>query len=203
MMLAKLEGGKPLRNPGKDLMKALHEFGSAAGLFKTIKIKRMGGNDEKSAESDASLPFQIRVSMDDGPPFNLVDVGYGVSQVLPILVDAMMHPQRMLLLQQPEVHLHPKAQAELGTFLGKLATEHQSAPIIIETHSDYLLDRIRMDVRDKRGVKSKDVQILYCGRSTEGVTITPISIDDNGNLVDVPKGYREFFLDEERRFLEG
>lgn len=203
MMLAKLVGAKPAASQGRDLMQALHEFGSAAGLFKSIKVKRMGGSDEKVAGSDASLPFQIRVSMDDGPPFNLVDVGYGVSQVLPILVDAMMNRQRMLLLQQPEVHLHPKAQAELGSFLGKLAAEHQSAPIIIETHSDYLLDRIRMDVRDKRGVTGKDVRILYCARSPDGVTITPISIDDYGNLVDVPKGYREFFLAEERRFLQG
>lgn len=203
MMLAKLVGGKPAANQGGDLMQALHDFGSAAGLFKSIKVKRMGGSDERAAGSDASLPFQIRVSMDDGPPFNLVDVGYGVSQVLPILVDAMMNRQRMLLLQQPEVHLHPKAQAELGSFLGKLAAEHQAAPIIIETHSDYLLDRIRMDVRDKRGVTGKDVRILYCGRSADGVAITPISIDDNGNLVDVPRGYREFFLAEERRFLQG
>ena len=203
MMLAKLTGGKPTAGTEKSLMDALHKFGSAAGLFKSIKVKRMGGADERSGASDASLPFQIRVSMDDGPSFNLVDVGYGVSQVLPILVDAMMNRQRMVLLQQPEVHLHPKAQAELGSFLAKLATGHQAAPIIIETHSDYLIDRIRMDIRDKRGVTGKNVRILYCSRSSDGVSITPISIDENGNLVDVPKGYREFFLAEERRFLQG
>lgn len=196
MMLAKLMVSAPNAPQRKSLFEGLLAFGAAAGLFKSIDVKRMGGNE-------ANLPFQIRVGMGDGPQFNLVDVGYGVSQVLPILVDAIINKKRMLLLQQPEVHLHPKAQAELGSFLARLAGDHRAAPILIETHSDYLLDRIRMDVRDKKGIAGKDVIVLYFGRDSNGTSITPIRIDDNGNLVDAPSGYRDFFLDEERRFLQG
>ncbi len=197
MMLAKLMATRPNDPQSKSLLHGLHEFGSAAGLFKSIDVKRMGGKE-------ANLPFQIRVGMDAGPQFNLVDVGYGVSQVLPILVDAIMNKNRMLLLQQPEVHLHPKAQAELGSFLAKIATDHLAAtPVLIETHSDYLIDRVRMDIRDKKGIEGKDVVILYFGRGQDGMSITPIRIDDNGNLVDAPSGYRDFFLAEERRFLQG
>jgi len=195
MMLAKLMS-RPKDPLWKALLDGLHEFGSAAGLFEAIDVKRMGG-------SEANLPFQIRVGMGSGPYFNLVDVGYGVSQVLPILVDAINNKNRMLLLQQPEVHLHPKAQAQLGSFLGKLAEDHRSAPMLIETHSDYLVDRVRMDIRDRKGITGQDVVILYFARGVEGVTINPIRIDEIGNLVNVPAGYREFFLSEERRFLQG
>jgi len=196
MLLAKLMATNPNDPQSKALLDGLLNFGSAAGLFKSIEVKRMGGEA-------ANIPFQIRVGMDDGPQFNLVDVGYGVSQVLPILVDAIMNKPKMLLLQQPEVHLHPRAQAELGSFLAKLASDHRLAPVLVETHSDYLVDRIRMDIRDKRGIAAKDVVILYFARSAAGVEITPIRVDDYGNLVDAPIGYRDFFLAEERRFLQG
>lgn len=195
MMLAKLMGASPSHPNLQPLLDGLHRFGNSAGLFASIDVRRMGGNE-------ASLPFQIRVGTDAGPKFNLVDVGYGVSQVLPVLVDALMNRGKMLLLQQPEVHLHPKAQAELGSFLGQLAKEHVQAPILIETHSDYLLDRVRMDIRDNRGVTSKDVVILYCTRTAGGASISPIRIDDQGNLVGAPPDYRDFFLAEERRFLQ-
>ena len=97
-------------------------------------------------ESD---PFQIEIKS-SSRAFNLVDVGYGVSQVLPIVVDVLQEPKdTTFLLQQPEVHLHPKAQAELGSFLATLGKE-QHKRFVIETHSDYLIDRIRMDVRDSK-----------------------------------------------------
>src|SRR5881396_1662040 len=76
--------------------------------------------------------------------FNLVDVGYGVSQALPILVDTLQRPaaDEVFLLQQPEVHLHPRAQAELGSFFVSQAGKKRR--FVIETHSDYLVDRVRM-----------------------------------------------------------
>jgi predicted ATPase len=196
MMLARLKAARPNDPQWQSLLGELDAFGEKAGLFKSIDVKRLGGDQ-------ANLPFQVRLGMNGGPQFNLIDVGYGVSQVLPILVDAIMNKDRMLLLQQPEVHLHPRAQAELGSFLAKLAGDHRLSPIVIETHSDYLLDRIRMDIRDKKGVASGDVVVLYFERGVDGVSITPIHIDDDGNLVDAPIGYRDFFLAEERRFLQG
>jgi predicted ATPase len=146
-------------------------------------------------------PFQVLLRV-SGPPMNLVDVGYGVSQVLPILVDSLMAvPGQMILMQQPEVHLHPKAQAELGSFIGLLAKQDKKR-FVIETHSDYLIDRVRMDIRDgKGGLSPKDVQILYFERHGPEVEIHPLEIDSGGNILGAPKGYRKFFLVEEKRFL--
>lgn len=177
---------------GDQLRQSLRVFGEVSGLFKAVEVKRKG-----SKESD---PFQIGVKI-TGTTFNLVDVGYGVSQVLPILVDVVLNPRRSsFLLQQPEVHLHPKAQAELGSFLASLA-KRQNKTFIIETHSDYLIDRIRMDVRDKKSIDRDDVAILYFEKTKRGVAIHHLLLDEFGNITNAPASYRKFFLQEERRLI--
>jgi len=173
---------------------SLAHFGKASGLFDEVDVHRMGEKE--------SGPFQIRVKI-SGPLFNLVDVGYGVSQVLPIIVDCLREaPESTFLLQQPEVHLHPKAQAELGSFLASLAKE-QNKRFLIETHSDYLVDRIRMDVRDRKNISATDVSILYFERQNGSVKIHPVFLDEFGNIKNPPPEYRRFFLEEKTRFLVG
>ena len=88
---------------------ALVAFGKDSGLFRDIKVKRRG--------RQASDPFQLQVKVQSGGYANIMDVGYGVSQSLPILVDVLSRdPDSVFLLQQPEVHLHPRGQAELASF---------------------------------------------------------------------------------------
>jgi len=172
---------------------SIKEYGTKSGLFKKIAVRSLGG------EAD---PFQIRVKV-AGAPNNLIDVGYGVSQVLPLLVDSIMRDEKLILLQQPEVHLHPRAQAELGTFLA-LQAKAKEKKFIIETHSDHIIDRICLDIRDKTtGLSSDDVIILYFQRTSHKpwVNIWPIKIDQAGNIKDAPKGYREFFLKEQGRLF--
>ena len=173
------------------LKNALDQFGQASGLFTSLSIKSLGRH-----ESD---PFQIRIRI-AGPQANLVDVGYGVSQALPILVEVLGNRSDLYLLQQPEVHMHPKAQAALGSFLATLAGAH-GKQFVVETHSDYLIDRVRMDIRDGRSIKPRDVSLLFFERQGPHVVIHPMRIDADGNLLDAPDTYRGFFLAEERRFL--
>jgi predicted ATPase len=186
-----------LSEPGewKEVVDALDSFGRHSGLFRQVEVRRLG-----ASESD---PFQIRVHV-GGKAVNLVDVGYGVSQILPIVVDSLRGQRGgTFLLQQPEVHLHPRAQAELGSFLGTLA-KRQDKRFIVETHSDHLVDRIRMDIRDgKGGLRPEDVSLLYFERPNGKARIHRLELDERGNIVNVPPGYRSFFLEEERRFLGG
>ena len=180
------------RDYWQTLKESLDRFGSASGLFNSLDIRPLGRH-----ESD---PFQIMVRI-DGPPSNLVDVGYGVSQILPILVDALLADRGdIYLLQQPEVHLHPRAQAALGSFFVDMVAA-QSKRFVVETNSDYLIDRVRMDIRDRSLLKSDDVTILFFERTGLEVTIHAMTIDKDGNLQSAPPGYRQFFLEEERRFL--
>jgi AAA domain, putative AbiEii toxin, Type IV TA system len=173
------------------LRAALDEFGANSGLYEHIEIVRKG---EK--ESD---PFQIGVKS-GGPIFNLVDVGYGVSQALPILVDTLQRrsSDEVFLLQQPEVHLHPRAQAEVGSFFARMAGKNKR--FVIETHSDYLIDRVRMEVRRGK-LRPEDVSLLYFERQNSGAMIHCLELDKDGSITNQPESYRQFFLDEERQLL--
>ena len=187
MVLAVSSGALP------DFDEHMEEFGRASGLYSRVSVRKLG--------SDASDPFQILVELPGGGGTrNLIDVGYGVSQAIPIVVDCIAaSPTSTLLIQQPEVHLHPRAQAAMGSFFGQLVATGRN-DVIVETHSDYLVDRVRMDVRDEK-VRATDVIILYFEQATGGVGIHPIAIDAQGRVSGVPEGYRSFFLEEDRRFF--
>ena len=79
-----------------------------------------------------------------------VHTGYGLTQVLPIIVAALSHPNSLLLIENPEVHLHPVGQAAMGEFLAEVATA--GTQVIVETHSDHVLNGIRRAV--KKGIVS-------------------------------------------------
>ena len=175
----------------------LERFGETAGLFDEITIKQLG---KKGSE-----PFQVQVrkfqGRRKGPLRNLIDVGYGVSQVLPVITELLRRDEGSLsLLQQPEVHLHPCAQAALGSLFCEIASSNQQ--LVVETHSDHLLDRVRMEVRDgTTGLKPDDVSILFFERDGLEVNIHRLRIDEDGNINGQPNSYRRFFMEETRRSL--
>jgi len=106
----------------------------------------------------------------------------------------------MFLLQQPEVHLHPSAQAALGSLFCTVAA--QGRQLIVETHGDHLIDRVRMDVRDgTTGLNPEDVSLLFFERAELEVRIHSLRIDEAGNVLDAPPGYRQFFLEETNRSI--
>ena len=185
------------RKEWTSLQNALEAFGKEAGLFDEISVRPLGKKD--------SEPFQIQIrkfgKRSKGPSRNLIDVGYGVSQVLPVITELLGEDAAPLfLLQQPEVHLHPSAQAALGTLFCQVAGPDRQ--LIVETHSDHLLDRVRMDVRDgKVPLKPDDVSILYFERGDLDVRIHSLRIGKEGNILGAPDGYRNFFLEETARSL--
>ena len=136
-----------------------------------------------------------------GPQRNLVDVGYGVSQVLPVITELRRRDASPLfLLQQPEVHLHPSAQAALGSLFCQVA--RPGLQLVVETHSDHLLDRVRMDIRDSASsLKPEDVSILYFERGSLDVRIHSLRLDKQGNILNAPDSYRSFFMEETSRSL--
>jgi hypothetical protein len=166
---------------------ALGQFGKDSGLYTDVGVSPLRGG--------TSAAFQVEVVMGE-QRFNLVDVGYGVSQSLPIVVEtALQRAEDTLLLQQPEVHLHPRAQAALGSFFCKIV-QASKCRIIVETHSDYLVDRVRQEVA-KKGIPREKVGLLFFDRTADGVSVHDIKLDELGNIVDPPPSYRSFFLQEE------
>ncbi len=181
----------------KALKGAFEKFGKESGLFDEISVKPLG--------KTASGPFQLQVRKSGrkakGPQRNLIDVGYGVSQVLPVITELLRHDvPPMFLLQQPEVHLHPSAQAALGSLFCQVANPRRQ--LVVETHSDHLLDRVRMDVRDGvGGLKPADVSILYFERGGLDIRIHSLRLDEEGNVLNAPESYRRFFMQETARSL--
>ena len=181
------------------LKAALENFGQESGLFDEIAVRPLGRRE--------GGPFQVHIRKYGsrgrrvkGPQRNLIDVGYGVSQALPIITELIRSDASpIFLLQQPEVHLHPSAQAALGSLFCQIASERQ---LIIETHSDHLLDRVRMDIRDgTTPLKPEDVSILFFDRGDLDVKIHSLRVDEEGNILGMPPNYRRFFLEETKRSL--
>ena len=165
----------------------LDEMGKVLGLWRTVSVEPAPGGRE----------VQVLVDTPHGR-FNLLDAGYGVHSLLQVL-GALYNaaPDAVLLLQQPEVHVHPKAQAALAEWM---ATSGRS--FVIETHSDHVVDRFRICVM-KGLLDPDDLSIVYFEPSTDGSssTIHSISVDPQGNLHGEPDGYRKFFLQETKSLL--
>ena len=181
------------------LKEKLDAFGRESGLFDDFSVKQLGGIE--------GGPFQLQVRKfgrkgRKGLRRNLMDVGFGVSQVLPVLaILVCVDGPAMLLLQQPELRLHPSAQAALGSLFCR--TAETGRQLIVETHSDYIMNRIRLDVRDRRTkLGPEDVALLYFERDDVEVRIHPIRFDEDGNVQDAPPNYRRFFTDELDRSLD-
>ncbi len=181
----------------KNIHKNLIDFGKVSGLFSDIKVRNLGTKGD---------PFQLQFKV-RGIESNIIDTGYGLSQILPLLVRLFIsnvqtrYPLKRgtrFLLQQPEVHLHPEAQAELASLFVKSAKTNNS--FLIETHSDYILDRTRVEIR-KGEIAPDQVSIIYLEPVKGGVKSCNISIDKQGNLIGAPAGYRRFFIKETNRLL--
>ena len=180
----------------------LESFGKDAGLFDEVRVRHLGKTD--------SDPFQIQVrkfsSQVKGPFRNLVDVGYGISQILPVVTEILKDQgATTLLLQQPEVHLHPSAQAAVGSLLAEFVSTKKHASlrqVIVETHSDFIIDRIRSNAADRRSrLTPDDVSIVYFERDGLDVKLHSLKVDDKGNIEGAPSSYRQFFLDELQRSI--
>ena len=193
----------------KERWESLHDelvgFGRESGLFSDVRVRRHG--------RQMSDPFQLQFKVRAGSYANIMDVGYGVSQSLPILVDLMAaedvrragasarrrRAERTYLLQQPEVHLHPRGQAELASLFAA-SFKRRGNQFLVETHSDHIVDRVRILVR-QQVLKPDDVSIIYFEPNGGSVDIHNLTLDVHGNLCDAPPGYRDFFMRETDRLL--
>jgi len=128
---------------------------------------------------------------------SLEDVGFGISQVLPLLVQLAISKKDVVLIEQPELHLHPAIQAHFGDLLIEGSKESKANQFIIETHSEHLLLRLQRRIREG-SLPSKDLRIYYIDANSElGSYAQLIEIDDNGEFITPwPNGFFPERLDE-------
>jgi len=172
---------------GMDFQNFMKDFGQDSGLLSTIGVKKFG--------KESSSPFELDIVLDD-KPLNISNVGYGVSQSLPILVELYARSKgSWFAIQQPEVHLHPRAQAALGEVFFFLA-EHEKKRLLIETHSDFIIDRFRSSVR--KSESTIEAQALFFERVGGFNKVHSIPILNDGRYSeDQPDSFRSFFIKEE------
>jgi len=173
---------------------ALNKFGQDSGLFDKIEVKVLG--DEQTS------PLEIRVFFGENN-IKISNVGYGVSQILPLIIEVLAKEKDMwYAIQQPEIHLHPRGQAAFGELIYD-TQKADNKTFIIETHSDYIVDRFRLCVNKDKEETSDEFQVLFFERTKDGNKVTPIKIQSNGKYADKqPKSFQEFFIKEQLELIK-
>lgn len=113
----------------------------------------------------------------------LSDVGFGISQLLPFVVQSLATDQQIISIEQPEVHIHPRLQADLGDLLAEAIKKPRCHRFIIETHSEHLVLRLQKLVRQRK-LAPDDVSIIYVSRGQSGAVAQRLTIDNKGEFID-------------------
>jgi len=147
------------------------------------------------------VAIEIRVNLVKSRTDNIADVGVGVSQVLPVLVALRAaEPGRLVYLEEPEIHLHPRAQTKLAGILAGAAK--RGVRVVAETHSSLLLRAIQTLVA-KGDLDPDLVRLHWFSRDTEGVTqVSSAKPDANGAFGDWPEDFGDVALESEQKYLD-
>ena len=175
----------------ENLIERVSEYASTMGIGYSVFVR-------KAQDPQFEGLYSIRlVDEATGTDVGLADVGFGVSQVLPILVQCALPASECVVIEQPEIHLNPRLQATLGGIIGHAAAQ-TGKQFILETHSEHILLRLQRLIRT--GVLTKDqVGVYFVSKERSGSAVMELELAGNGDLLDAwPDGffddtYRELF----------
>lgn len=133
---------------------------------------------------------------------NIADVGFGVSQILPILLEGLRKPKgNTLMLEQPEIHLHPNLQMQMADYFISLALSQKR--VIVETHSDHIVNRlIRRIVEDKDDNLNDLIRIYFIIPTPTGSKYEPVNIDPERGIVNWPHDFFDQTAYEQQRTVQ-
>jgi predicted ATPase len=165
------------------LLEALDEWVAHLDVASQIEVEKKN-----------SFGFSVSISNTQRCKSDIMNVGIGTSQVLPVLITGLLSEEReYLLFEQPELHLHPYSQSRLADFFVELVRNERR--IIIETHSEYFVLRLRYQIL-KNNISEKNVVINFF-QNKEGTKISQGVLSDYGNIQ-----YPEDFRDETQKLLD-
>ena len=174
------------------IIKTLNDFGKESSLFEGIEVEQL--SDSSSSPFSLDMKYgKIKV--------NISNVGFGVSQVMPLVVEMLRRKKTMIAIPQPEVHLHPKAQCAFGTLVFRNWQDNNNQ-YLLETHSEYMINRFRYEMLNSEKAPKGKAQVLFFERNEDGNVITSMPIGENGKFdCEIPDSYGDFFVDEELKML--
>lgn len=181
----------------KDLSRSLETLGL------TWKVSARPVSDTNVEILVGRLLHNVNGMEEDGEAdlVNIADVGFGVSQTLPVLVALIAaEPNQLVYIEQPEIHLHPRAQVAMAQILANAAK--RGVQVVVETHSSFLLKGIQTLVAE--GSLSPDiVKLHWFRRSEDGITeVRSADLDKAGAFGDWPEDFADIELESEKRYLD-
>lgn len=184
-------------NGDKGKMKKLAKALETMGL--TWKVEAKPVEDTQIELKVGRLPHSNR-----GGAYDLVsiaDVGFGVSQSLPVVVALLAaQPGQLVYLEQPEIHLHPLAQRRLAGLLKDAA--NRGVVVVVETHSALLLREVQTLIA-KSELRKEDTALHWMQRDSQGkTTVKTADLDDNGAWGEWPEDFDQTELDAEKEYLD-
>lgn len=187
-----------INEKGEHLAAMLRHLGLASGFGFTFKV-----------ESSQSTSISILVQKSKSPDFsedpldlvNIADVGLGVSQILPVLVALLVAEEnQMVYIEQPELHLHPRAQVALAEILAEAA--NRGVRVVIETHSSLLIQGVQTLIAQKK-LDHEKVILHWFTRDEDGKThVDSRQPDELGATGDLPEDFSEVELNTQSRYME-
>lgn len=160
------------------------------GLIDAFEVRQISANRKE---------YEVKIKTPGAPDWvDLPDVGFGVSQVLPVVVQCFYAPAgSILFIEQPELHLHPSAQANLADlFIDALASREDGTPrniqLIIETHSEHFLNRLQRRIAEDdptRPIKSGDIACYFARTTGQESSLEALQMDLFGNIQNWPPNF--------------
>jgi predicted ATPase len=176
------------------------------GLNDSLKLLGLSGSVTAQRVNDTEVELQVGRLSNNGKNkaqdmVSIADVGFGVSQVLPVLVALLVaEPGQLVYLEQPEIHLHPRAQVALAQIIAEAA--NRGVRVVAETHSALLLLAVQTLVAESRITPDK-VKLHWFQRGDDGMTkVTSTALDASGAFGDWPEDFAEVALAAESRYLD-
>ena len=167
-------------------------------------LRYLGVADNVESQDKGKFGHELTVSVPHGGrPQDLTHVGVGVSQVLPILVASLLaDSDTTLIFEQPELHLHPKVQTLLGDFF--LSMTRVGKQCIIESHSEYIVNRLRRRVAASTSDSwAESVKIYFVEKDQRGSSFREVAMNEYGAIADWPEGFFDQSQREAEEILRG
>ena len=156
--------------------------------------------DVVKTSDDEVFRFYLNSSEFNEEKVNIADVGFGVSQVVPIVIAGLLDHSETLILEQPEIHLHPKMQMKLADFILSMALSGKK--FIIETHSEHIINRfVRRIVEDENGNINSLVGINFVKNTEKGSKIEKVKITEKNGIVNWPDEFFDQAAEEHQKIM--